>query len=140
MVLHPTVYAKFLGEKIARHEARVWLVNTGWTGGPYGVGTRLRIAHTRAMIRAALSGELDGVACDTDPIFNLDVPHSCPGVPADVLKPRNTWKDPAAYDEQARKLARMFVENFKAFETDAAPDIRAAGPRLGPRINTDQHG
>jgi phosphoenolpyruvate carboxykinase (ATP) len=131
MVLHPTVYAKFLGDKIARHEARVWLVNTGWTGGPYGVGARMRIAHTRAMIRAALSGELDGVAYDTDPVFNLEVPHSCPGVPADVLTPRNTWKDPAAYDEQARKLARMFVENFKSFENDAPPDVRAAGPRLG---------
>jgi phosphoenolpyruvate carboxykinase (ATP) len=130
MVLHPTVYAKFLGEKIARHEARVWLVNTGWTGGPYGVGARMRIAHTRAMIRAALAGALDGVGYDTDPIFNLEVPQSCPGVPAEVLKPRNTWNDAVAYDEQARRLARMFVENFKTFETDVPADIKLAGPRV----------
>ena len=129
MVLHPTVYAKFLGEKIARHDARVWLVNTGWTGGPYGVGTRMKIAHTRAMICAALAGELDRVAYDTHPVFNLDVPRACPGVPPEVLRPRTTWKDQVAYDEQAHKLARMFIENFATFEHDSAPDIKAAGPR-----------
>jgi phosphoenolpyruvate carboxykinase (ATP) len=129
MVLHPTVYAKFLGDKIARHDARVWLVNTGWTGGPYGVGTRMKIAHTRAMIRAALSGGLDGAEFVTDPIFNLDVPQAVPGVPPAVLNPRNTWKDQGAYDTQARKLARMFVDNFKTFEADAAPDVTAAGPK-----------
>ena len=129
MVLHPTVYADFLGQRIARHQARVWLVNTGWTGGPYGVGSRMKIAHTRAMIRAALAGELDRVAYETDPVFNLDVPQSVPGVPAEVLSPRRTWKRGADYDEQARKLARMFVDNFKAFEAEAAPDITAAGPR-----------
>jgi phosphoenolpyruvate carboxykinase (ATP) len=129
MVLHPTVYARFLGDRIARHDARVWLVNTGWTGGPYGVGTRMKIAHTRALINAALSGHLDAVAAMTDPIFNLDVPQSCPGVPAAVLNPRGTWQDPPAYDQQARRLARMFVENFKAFEDDAAPEVKAAGPR-----------
>jgi phosphoenolpyruvate carboxykinase (ATP) len=129
MVLHPTVYAKFLGDRIARHDVRVWLVNTGWTGGPYGVGSRMKIAHTRAMIRAALAGELDNATYETDPMFNLSVPTACPGVPAEVLKPRNTWKDTAAYDEQARRLARMFAENFKAFESDAAPDVRAAGPK-----------
>jgi phosphoenolpyruvate carboxykinase (ATP) len=129
MVLHPTVYAKFLGEKIARHDAKVWLVNTGWTGGPYGIGSRMKIGHTRGMISAALAGTLDNVEFDTDPTFNLDVPRSCPGVPPDVLKPRNTWKNKADYDEQAHKLARMFVENFKTFEDDAAPDIPAAGPK-----------
>ena len=129
MVLHPTVYAKFLGEKIARHQAKVWLVNTGWTGGPYGVGSRTSIAHTRAMINAALSGALDSVPYVVDPVFNLDVPQTVPGVPADVLNPRNTWKDGAAYDDQARKLAKMFVDNFKTFEGDAAPDVRAAGPK-----------
>jgi phosphoenolpyruvate carboxykinase (ATP) len=129
MVLHPTVYAKFLGDKIARHDARVWLVNTGWTGGPYGVGSRMKIGHTRAMIRAALSGALDKVAYQTDATFNLDVPQSCPGVPPEVLKPRNTWPDTTAYDEQARKLARMFADNFKTFEADAAADVKAAGPR-----------
>ena len=128
MVLHPTVYAKFLGEKIARHDARVWLVNTGWTGGPYGTGTRMKIAHTRAMIAAALAGSLDNVEYDTDSIFNLDVPRTCPGVPAGVLKPRDTWKHGTDYDEQAHKLARMFNENFKTFEEDAPPDVKAAGP------------
>jgi phosphoenolpyruvate carboxykinase (ATP) len=129
MVLHPTVYAKFLGEKIARHDAHVWLVNTGWTGGPYGVGSRMKIGHTRQMIRAALAGDLDKVAYATDAVFNLDVPQSCPGVPSEVFRPRSTWRDPAAYDSQARKLARMFADNFKAFEADAAPDVKAAGPR-----------
>ena len=94
MVLHPTVYAKFLGDRIARHNVSVWLVNTGWTGGPYGTGSRMKIAHTRAMIRAALSGQLDNVAYETDPLFNLAVPVTCPGVPTEVLKPRNTWKIP----------------------------------------------
>jgi phosphoenolpyruvate carboxykinase (ATP) len=129
MVLHPTVYAKFLGNKIGRHDSRVWLVNTGWTGGPFGVGSRIKIAHTRAMIHAALSGQLDGVPSLIDPIFNLEVPQVCPGVPVEILNPRNTWKDQAAYDEQARKLARMFFENFKAFAADVAADVNAAGPR-----------
>jgi phosphoenolpyruvate carboxykinase (ATP) len=131
MVLHPTVYAKFLGDRIARHNVRVWLVNTGWSGGPYGVGSRIRIANTRAMIAAALAGALDDVPYRRDPLFNLDVPQRVPGVPGEVLEPRGTWRDPAAYDDQARRLARMFTENFKAFEADAAPDITAAGPRRG---------
>src|SRR3954466_11381940 len=101
--LAPGRYATMLGEKIARHQAQVWLVNTGWTGGPYGTGTRMKIKFTRAMIRAALSGVLDAVAYERDPIFNLDVPLTCPDVPADVLNPRNTWADKNAYDQQARK-------------------------------------
>ena len=129
MVLHPTVYAKFLGDRIARHHTRVWLVNTGWTGGPYGTGSRMKIAHTRAMIRAALGGALDKVSYRTDAVFNLDVPERVPGVPTEALNPRNTWRDPAAYDEQARKLARMFTENFRAFEDDAVPEVKGAGPR-----------
>ncbi len=128
MVLHPTVYAKFLGERIARHDARVWLVNTGWTGGPYGVGTRMKIAHTRAMIRAALVRRARQRRLrHRSARSTWTVPRRCPGVPAEVLKPRNTWKDTAAYDDQARKLARMFVENFKAFEADAAPDVQGGG-------------
>ena len=130
MVLHPTVYARFLGDRIAQHNARVWLVNTGWTGGAYGVGSRMKIAHTRAMIRAALSGALDQVAYGTDPVFNLAVPQTCPGVPTEVLQPRNTWRDRAAYDAQARKLAQMFADNFKTFEADAAPEVKAAGPKI----------
>jgi phosphoenolpyruvate carboxykinase (ATP) len=129
MVLHPTVYAEFLGKRIARHDAKVWLVNTGWTGGAYGTGARMKIGHTRAMIRAALSGELDHAAFEADPIFNLDVPQAVPGVPPEVLRPRDTWKNPADYDEQAKKLARMFAENFKSFEADASHDVKAAGPR-----------
>ena len=130
MVWDPNVYAKLLGERIAQHQSKVWLVNTGWTGGPYGTGARMKIAHTRAMINAVLSGALDGVTYHTDPVFNLDVPASCPDVPAGVLTPRATWKDPAAYDAQAKKLAKMFIDNFKTFEATAAPDVRAAGPKL----------
>jgi phosphoenolpyruvate carboxykinase (ATP) len=130
MVLHPTVYAKFLGERIARHDARVWLVNTGWTGGAYGVGSRMKISHTRAMIKAALAGKLDNVQYATDPFFNLEVPQSVPGVPSEVLNPRNTWENAAEYDMQAAKLARMFIENFKSFEIEASADVIAAGPRV----------
>jgi phosphoenolpyruvate carboxykinase (ATP) len=129
MVWHPNVYAKFLGEKIARHDVRVWLVNTGWSGGPYGLGARMKIAHTRAMIHAALNGALDDVRYETDPIFNIDVPMSCPGVPSGVLTPRGTWRDPSGYDAQARKLALMFIDNFKAYEDEVEPEVRAAGPR-----------
>jgi len=127
--LAPSRYARMLGEKIARHDARVWLVNTGWTGGPYGVGARMKIAYTRSMIRAVLSGALDTVEFERDPIFNLDIPVSCPGVPDDVLTPRTTWADGAAYDAQAGKLARMFVENFKAFEQGVGAEVVAAGPK-----------
>ena len=127
--LPPGRYAKMLGERIAATNARVWLVNTGWSGGAYGVGKRMKISYTRAMIRAALSGALDQVMFDRDPVFNLDVPASCPGVPVEVLKPRNTWANAADYDAQAAKLAAMFVENFKTFESGVSPDVRAAGPK-----------
>jgi phosphoenolpyruvate carboxykinase (ATP) len=126
--LPPSRYASMLGEKIARHGARVWLVNTGWSGGPYGVGERMKIAYTRAMIRAALSGDLDSVRYHRDPTFNLDVPAACPEVPAEVLQPRGTWPDPAAYDAQARRLAAMFRENFATFADSVGEDVRAAGP------------
>ena len=119
-----------LGEKIARHQSRVWLVNTGWTGGPFGVGKRMKIAHTRAMINAALAGALDHVPYETDPVFNLAVPLSCPGVPAEVLNPRNTWSNPAEYDAQATRLARMFAENFKTFEEGVSSAVKNAGPRV----------
>ncbi len=128
--LPPGRYATMLGEKIARHGARVWLVNTGWTGGPYGVGRRMKIAYTRAMIRAALSGLLDHVGYERDPIFNIDVPTACPDVPPEVLKPRHTWADAAEYDAQAKKLARMFNDNFAAFADGVSAEVRAAGPRL----------
>ena len=127
--LNPNVYARALGERIARYDAHVWLVNTGWTGGAYGVGKRMSIAHTRAMIGAALSGQLDSVEYRRHPIFNLDMPTSCPGVPSEVLDPRSTWADKAAYDAQAKKLAAMFVENFKTFANDVDPTVVDAGPR-----------
>ena len=127
--LPPARYATFLGEKIARHQARVWLVNTGWSGGPYGVGQRMKISHTRAMIKAALSGALDAMAYEVDPVFNLAVPVDCPGVPSEVLRPRHTWTDTADYDTRAAQLAAMFVENFKAFEETVDAAVIAAGPR-----------
>jgi phosphoenolpyruvate carboxykinase (ATP) len=128
--LNPNVYATMLGQRIAAHNARVWLVNTGWTGGPHGVGSRMKIAYTRAMIRAALSGALDAAEYVRHPVFNVEVPTSCPQVPPAVLDPRGTWSDPAAYDTQAAKLAAMFVENFKTF----AGDVDAAGVAAGPRV------
>ncbi len=127
--LAPGRYAAMLGERIARHGARVWLVNTGWSGGPYGVGQRMKIGYTRAMIRAALSGALDAVPYRKDPVFNLDVPAACPDVPAAVLQPRGTWADPAAYDAQAARLAAMFRENFAAFADSVGEEVKAAGPR-----------
>jgi phosphoenolpyruvate carboxykinase (ATP) len=128
--LNPNVYAKMLGEKIAEHKARVWLVNTGWSGGPYGVGSRMRISYTRGMITAALGGQLDTVPYQKHAVFNVDVPARCPGVPSEVLDPRSTWQDKVAYDAQAQKLARMFADNFRAFETDVAPAVKEAGPRV----------
>ncbi len=127
--LHPTVYARMLGEKLARHPVTVWLVNTGWSGGPYGVGQRMKIAYTRAMVHAALSGALLEIPAEPDPIFGVYVPLYCPGVPNDILKPRNTWADKQAYDAKARELATRFAENFKQFAHIAQPDVRAAGPR-----------
>jgi phosphoenolpyruvate carboxykinase (ATP) len=128
MVLHPGVYADLLGKKMAQHNAACWLVNTGWSGGPYGVGARMKISHTRAMIRAILNGALANVATIPDPIFGVQVPVSCPDVPADVLQPRNTWADKQKYDEQAMDLARRFKENFKKYESGVADPVRAAGP------------
>lgn len=127
--LPPNVYAKLLGERIATYQANVWLVNTGWSGGPHGVGKRMKIAHTRAMITAALTGQLNAVTYDVHPIFNLAMPTTCPGVPAEVLSPRNTWADKAAYDTQAQKLATMFTTNFRKFEDSVSADVTAAGPR-----------
>lgn len=115
MVHHPKVYANLLGKKIAEHGSKVWLVNTGWSGGPYGVGSRMKIAYTRAMLRAALSGALDSVAFVKDAFFDLDIPTECPGVPSEVLNPRNTWADTAAYDKQAAHLVELFAKNYEQF-------------------------
>jgi phosphoenolpyruvate carboxykinase (ATP) len=130
MVHHPMVYARLLGEKIRDHQANCWMINTGWTGGPYGIGQRMKISYTRAMIDALLSGALNNVAYEPDPVFGVMVPQSCPGVPVEALKPRNTWPDASAYDEQALKLARMFDDNFQQY-TDAVPlEVLTAGPKL----------
>jgi phosphoenolpyruvate carboxykinase (ATP) len=129
MVRNPVVYAKLLGEKIARHGTSAWLINTGWSGGPYGVGSRIGLPHTRAILRAALSGALDAAEMREDPFFGLLVPGECPGVPREVLHPRDTWKDRQAYDAQARKVGGMFEENFARFAGDVSPEVRAAGMR-----------
>jgi phosphoenolpyruvate carboxykinase (ATP) len=126
--LHPAAYAEMLGKKVEEHGATVWLMNTGWTGGPFGVGHRMKLSHTRAMVTAALSGALDDVEYETEPVFGLHVPTSCPDVPSEVLMPRRTWSDEAAYDEQARKLAQMFVEEFARYEEYVGSNVMAAAP------------
>lgn len=128
MALSPSVYARLLGEKIAQHRVNVWLVNTGWSGGAYGVGHRMKIQYTRAMVHAALNGALNDFTTRTDPNFGIAVPTQCPDVPTEVLDPRATWADAEAYDAQARKLAGMFTENFKQFEGDVSAEVKAAGP------------
>ena len=128
--LHPQRYAKMLGERIDRHNVTVWFINTGWTGGPYGVGERMAIHHTRAIVNAALGGKLHGVSTTTHPVFGLEVPVQCPGIPAEVLDPRNTWSDKVAYDQQARKLARLFENNFTKYSDDVSDAVRVAGPLI----------
>ncbi|MEW8028409.1 MAG: phosphoenolpyruvate carboxykinase (ATP) [Candidatus Thiodiazotropha sp.] len=131
MPLHPQRYAELLGKRIDEHKSNVWLINTGWTGGPYGVGSRMQIPHTRAMVNAVLDGKLDDVPMRKDPIFRVEIPTQVPDVPVDVLFPRDTWKDQAAYDAQAMKLAGMFRENFKKFSDQVSQDIKDAAPKAG---------
>jgi phosphoenolpyruvate carboxykinase (ATP) len=128
MVLHPGVYADLLGKRMAEHKANCWLVNTGWSGGPYGVGSRMKIAHTRAMIRAILNGSLAGVETEPDPFFGVGVPRSCPDVPTEVLQPRNTWANKEDYDLKARDLVRRFNENFKKYEAGVSEGVRKVAP------------
>ena len=128
MVLHPGVYADLLAQKMNEQKATCWLVNTGWSGGPYGEGRRMEIAYTRAMIRAILSGALARIETRPDPIFGVGVPLSCPDVPNEVLIPRNTWRDKEAYDRKARDLARLFNENFKKYESGVSEGVRAVAP------------
>ena len=127
--LNPAAYADLLGAKLDQHGADVWLVNTGWTGGPFGVGNRMKLSYTRAMVRSILDGTLGGVPSQADPVFGVHVPETCPGVPTEILRPRNTWQDKGAYDAQARKLAGMFAENFKQFSNDTSREVREAGPK-----------
>ncbi|HEV8632477.1 MAG TPA: phosphoenolpyruvate carboxykinase (ATP) [Thermoanaerobaculia bacterium] len=128
--LHPSVYARLLGARLQQHRAGVWLVNTGWTGGPYGTGSRIKLRYTRRMIHAAFAGELANVPTRTDAVFGLEVPTRIEGVPAELLEPRRTWADAAAYDAQAAKLAEMFVKNFAEYESQVAPGVVEAGPRV----------
>jgi phosphoenolpyruvate carboxykinase (ATP) len=128
---HPAVYARMLGEKLEAHGARVWLVNTGWTGGPYGTGSRMKLGHTRSMVRAILKGRLDEEPTETDPIFGFEVPLHVPSVPDEVLRPRGTWADAAAYDAQAMKLAAMFRDNFEKYAGEVPENVRRAGPGEG---------
>jgi phosphoenolpyruvate carboxykinase (ATP) len=125
---HPSVYAKLLGERLKEHRAAVWLVNTGWSGGAYGTGSRMKLAHTRAIVHAALGGRLAGATFEADPVFGLEVPTAVPGVPSEVLRPRDTWADGEAYDAAAAKLAGMFKENFGRFADQVSAEVRRAGP------------
>ncbi len=134
MPLHPGRYAELLGKKIEEHGTRCWLLNTGWSGGAYGVGSRMPIRYSRALLNAALAGTLNDVEMRVDPTFGVSVPVSCPGVPDEILDPRSVWDDTSAYDERAAKLAQMFHENFKAFEDGVTPAIRKAGPRVGAAV------
>jgi phosphoenolpyruvate carboxykinase (ATP) len=129
MVLQPSVYANLLREKIARHKAQCWLVNTGWSGGPYGVGNRVKIAFTRAMIRSILNGKLAQAPTKIDPVFGLHVPTACEDVPSEILWPKTSWKNPADYDQKARDLAKRFEKNFEAFSPTVSEEVCASGPK-----------
>ena len=130
MPLPPYSYAQMLGDLIRRHSARVWLVNTGWTGGPYGSGSRIKLRYTRAMVNAAIEGRLVGVETYLDPVFGLAVPSACPDVPDALLQPRATWDDESGYDAQAKHLAQMFRDNFRAFGDLVDAEVREAGPKV----------
>jgi len=128
--LHPTAYATLFGEKMEKFETNVWLINTGWTGGPYGVGSRMKLSYTRAMISAALEGNLDQVEYSKHPVFGFQVPQSCPNVPSEILNPRATWPVPEKYDEQAHDLAMSFVKNFDQFKDYASDEILSGAPKV----------
>jgi phosphoenolpyruvate carboxykinase (ATP) len=130
MVHHPSVYANLLRQKVERYGATCWLVNTGWVGGPYGVGKRISIKHTRAMLNAALTGKLATVEYATDPVFGFEVPKTCPDVPAEVLNPASSWPNKQAYTQRYRGLATRFVDNFKKFADQCSPEVINAGPKL----------
>lgn len=130
MALHPSKYADLLGAKIKKHNVSCWLVNTGWSGGPYGVGQRMKIKYTRRLVNAALNGELENVETIKDPIFGLAIPKHCEGVPDEVLIPKMTWDDKSAFDQKAKHLASQFIENFKEFEEFVSKEICAAAPKI----------
>jgi phosphoenolpyruvate carboxykinase (ATP) len=128
--LHPGRYAQMLGNKMQAHKVNVWMINTGWTGGPYGIGNRMKLKYTRAMITAALEGRLDDVQYETDPIFGMAFPTECPNVPTDVLNPRNTWTDKDAYDGKAKFLAGLFIKNFEKYKDGVTAEVLAAAPKI----------
>ena len=130
MPRHPSVYADLLRTKMKEHNTQAWLLNTGWSGGPYGVGARMSIKHTRRLLNAILDGTLSRGDFTVDERFGVEVPLACPGVPDNVLQPRQTWTDKDAYDSTANKLAALFVDNFRQFEAGCDPAVVASGPRL----------
>ena len=134
MMWHPNKYAELLANKMKTHNAKAWLVNTGWTGGAHGVGSRIKLKYTRAIIDAIHNGDLDNVDTVTDQEFGFEVPVSCPGVPSEILLPKNTWEDKDKYDETKQKLISLFQENFKQFEAKVNPEIVAAGPKAGSLV------
>jgi len=128
--LHPGQYAKMLGEKMQKHQVNVWLVNTGWTGGPYGTGKRIKLSYTRAIIAAVLKNKLSGVEFEQDPVFGFAIPKQCGDVPAEMLNPRNTWADKHAYDEKAKFLAGLFIQNFEKFADGVTTEVSNAYPKI----------
>jgi phosphoenolpyruvate carboxykinase (ATP) len=128
--LHPTKYAELLGEKLKKSKVNVWLVNTGWCGGPYGVGSRIKLSYTRALITSALNGLLDDVDYIETPFFGLSTPVSCPGVPPELLFPRNAWPNKEQFDIKAAELAEKFIKNFSQFADFANDEIMAASPKI----------
>ena len=130
LVWHPSKYAELLAAKMRQHNARVWLVNTGWSGGGYGAGKRIKLAHTRAIIDAIHGGELADARRQRHPVFGFDVAAECPGVPSEILWPRDTWADKAAYDAAAKKLAGLFIDNFKTYEDRVNDEVRPASPAV----------
>ncbi len=128
--LHPAKYAEMLGRKMKAHKVNVWMINTGWSGGPYGIGHRMNLAYTRAMITAALEGKLDNVNFEKHEIFGMMMPTECPGVPSEILNPRNTWSDKNEYDKKAKALAMQFVDNFKKYASNASKEIMDAAPKI----------
>jgi phosphoenolpyruvate carboxykinase (ATP) len=129
--LHPTKYAELLGKKLEEHsDVNVWLINTGWSGGAYGTGSRMKLSYTRAMITAAMNGELNNVEYKAHPTFGVLVPQSVPGAPAEILNPRDTWADKEAYDKKANELAQLFVNNFSKYASQANEEILAAAPKV----------
>jgi phosphoenolpyruvate carboxykinase (ATP) len=134
MVHRPAIYAEMLRAKMLRHHADCWLVNTGWVGGPFGVGKRISIRHTRALLNDALSGELRQAPFRTDPVFGFQVPLACPGVPPEILDPARTWPSREEYDSKYDALAARFIENFKLFTEGCPPEVLAAGPTRARRV------